>query len=105
MNKPANVKKTRELIRRAFEAQVLASGFGLVEVLSACPTDWGMKPLEATKRVEEELIPILPAGDFQGPERGGPPLMYTDVMMTGFGGQGILLIGNLLAEAALIENY
>ena len=31
--------------------------------------------------------------------------MYTDVMMTGFGGQGILLIGNLLAEAALLENY
>jgi 2-oxoglutarate ferredoxin oxidoreductase subunit gamma len=31
--------------------------------------------------------------------------MYTDVMMTGFGGQGILLIGNLLAEAALLENF
>ena len=65
VNKPANIKKTRELIRRAFEVQIKNIGFGFVEVLSACPTDWGLKPLEAIKRVEDELIPYYPLGIFK----------------------------------------
>jgi len=65
VNKPANVRRTRELIRKAFLAQLNDLGFGFVEVLSACPTDWGLKPLEAIKRVEEELIPYYPLGIFK----------------------------------------
>jgi len=65
VNKPANVRRTRELIRRAFEVQLKDIGFGFVEVLSACPTDWGLKPVDALKRVEEELIPYYPLGIFK----------------------------------------
>lgn len=65
VNKPANVRRTRELIRRAFEVQIKGIGLGFVEVLSACPTDWGLTPLNAIKRVEEELIPYYPLGIFK----------------------------------------
>jgi len=65
VNTPANVKKTRALIRRAFEVQIKDIGFGFVEVLSACPTDWGLKPIDAVKRVEEELIPYYPLGIYK----------------------------------------
>ena len=43
-------------------------GFSLVEVLSACPTNWGMTPLEALKFVEEEMTPVYPLGEFKVPE-------------------------------------
>jgi len=65
VDKPANLKRTRKLIFKAFEAQVEMNGFGFVEVLSACPTDWGMTAAQAMKRVEEEMIPYFPLGVFK----------------------------------------
>ncbi len=65
VDKPANLKKTRKMVFKAFQAQVEMGGFGFIEVLSACPTDWGMTPLQALKRVEEELIPYFPLGVFK----------------------------------------
>jgi len=65
VNKPANLKRTRKLIFQAFEAQVKLNGFGFVEVLSACPTDWGMTPAKAMERVADEMIPYFPLGVFK----------------------------------------
>ncbi len=62
VDKPANVKKARKIIRQAFQMQVEGKGFSFVEVLSACPTNWGMTPREATKRVSDEMIPYFPLG-------------------------------------------
>jgi 2-oxoglutarate ferredoxin oxidoreductase subunit beta len=62
VDRPANVRKARRVIRRAFEMQVEGKGFSFVEVLSACPTNWGLSPLEANKRVADEMIPYFPLG-------------------------------------------
>jgi len=65
---PAQVIKTKKAIRRAFQTQMAGLGFSLVEVLSACPTNWGMSPLEALKFVEEKMVPVYPLGEFKVPK-------------------------------------
>ncbi len=65
VDKPANLRRARRLIRQAFGAQIEQKGFGFIEMLSACPTDWGLKPQAALKRVEEEMIPYYPLGVFK----------------------------------------
>lgn len=62
---PAQVTRTKRAIRRAFEAQMAGLGFSMVEVLSACPTNWGLNPLEALKHVEEQMVPVYPLGEFK----------------------------------------
>ncbi len=64
-NNPANVRKMKKAIRRAFECQKKGLGFSMVEVLSTCPTNWGMPPLDALKRLEDEMIPYFPLGNFK----------------------------------------
>lgn len=65
VNNPANVRKARKMILKAFETQVNNMGFSFVEVLSACPTNWKMTPLDALKRVDNELIPYFPLKIFR----------------------------------------
>ena len=65
VNNPANLVKAKKAIRKAFQMQVEEMGFSFVEVLLACPTNWGMTPLEANRRVEEEMIPYFPLGVFK----------------------------------------
>jgi 2-oxoglutarate ferredoxin oxidoreductase subunit beta len=59
---PKNVIKAKEAIKKAFEAQVQGKGFALVEVLSTCPTNWGLSPNEALKWLEAYMIPQFPLG-------------------------------------------
>ena len=63
---PKNLMKAKKLLKRAFEVQINDEGFGFVEFLSACPTNWKMTPEQATKRVQEEMIPYFPLGIFKG---------------------------------------
>ncbi|NQU08992.1 MAG: 2-oxoglutarate oxidoreductase [Candidatus Abyssubacteria bacterium] len=63
------VLKAKKAIRKAFEMQVNEMGFSIVEVLSACHTNWRVSPLEGQKKVEEEMIPYFPLGVFK--ERTG----------------------------------
>lgn len=65
---PKNLLKTRKLMQRAFEVQINGEGFGFVEVLSACPTNWKMSPERANRRIKEEMIPYFPLGIFKGGE-------------------------------------
>jgi 2-oxoglutarate ferredoxin oxidoreductase subunit beta len=55
VNNPKNLLDAKKQIKNAFRYQVEEKGFSFVEVLSACPTNWGMDPLAANKRVEEEM--------------------------------------------------
>jgi 2-oxoglutarate ferredoxin oxidoreductase subunit beta len=65
VNSPKNLMRAKKLLRRAFEVQINNEGFGFVEFLSACPTNWKMSPKNATKRVEEELVSYFPLGIFK----------------------------------------
>jgi len=140
-NKP--VMNSGRAVGRAIENQVRGLGFSLVEVLSPCPTIWKLDPLEAQRRVLEELPKTFPLGVFRDrtkeaqarPSRVAPPplseipqiLGLTEVddktpvtnhqppatasirreatdarlKIAGFGGQGVLLLGEVLAEAGL----
>jgi 2-oxoglutarate ferredoxin oxidoreductase subunit beta len=69
LNTPANLMKAKKAVRRAFEMQMNDMGFSFVELLSSCPTNWGMSSLKANERVEKELIPYFPLGIFK--ERRG----------------------------------
>lgn len=57
-----NISKAKRAIKKAFEIQLSGKGFALVEVLSTCPTNWGMTPIEALKWLEENMIPYYPLG-------------------------------------------
>lgn len=63
------VLNAKKAIRKAFEMQVNEMGFSIVEVLSACHTNWRVAPLDGQKKVEEEMIPYFPIGVFK--ERTG----------------------------------
>ncbi len=63
---PKNLMKAKKMIRRAVEVQVNREGFGFVELLSACPTNWKMSPQDATKRVQEEMSSYFPLGVYKG---------------------------------------
>ena len=65
---PKHVLKAKEAIRKSFETQVKGQGFSMVEVLSTCPTNWGMAPTEALKWLEANMIPQYPLGIFRTPE-------------------------------------
>ena len=62
------IKRAKKAIREAFDVQQRGLGFAMVELLSSCPTNWGMKPDEALKWVEEAMVPAFPLGDFKVPE-------------------------------------
>lgn len=66
----AGVRKTKKAIKKAFEVQLEGKGFGIVEILSTCPTNWGITPVESLKWLEENMIPYYPLGNFRTPEEG-----------------------------------
>jgi 2-oxoglutarate/2-oxoacid ferredoxin oxidoreductase subunit beta len=68
MHDPKHVLKAKEAIQQAFEIQVKGIGFSLVEVLSTCPTNWGISPTEALKWLEANMIPQFPLGTFRSPK-------------------------------------
>ncbi|MEI6101274.1 MAG: thiamine pyrophosphate-dependent enzyme [Eubacteriales bacterium] len=58
----ANVIKAKKAIRKAFEYQMEGKGFTMVELLSTCPTNWGMSPVESLNWLKESMIPAFPLG-------------------------------------------
>lgn len=65
LHNPKNIRQAKKAIRLAFETQVRGLGFSMVELLSTCPTNWGMTPLEALNWVQEYMIPVYPVGDYK----------------------------------------
>ncbi|MBI9014742.1 MAG: 2-oxoglutarate oxidoreductase [Clostridiales bacterium] len=68
VHNPAAIRKTKKAIKAAFECQLRGEGFSIVEVLSTCPTNWGIAPVESLKWLEENMIPYYPLGNFRKPE-------------------------------------
>jgi len=65
VTRPRDIMKAKQAILKAFKNQVEEKGVSLVEVLSTCPTNWGMRPTEANKWLEENMIPYYPLGVFK----------------------------------------
>ena len=62
MHDVPNINKTKKAIKKAFQYQMEGKGFSMVEILSTCPTNWGLSPVEALKWLEENMIPHYPLG-------------------------------------------
>lgn len=60
-----NIRKTKEYMKKAFEVQMQGLGFGFVEILSTCPTNWHMTPQESHERVRNELFEVYPLGVYK----------------------------------------
>ena len=68
-----NIRKAKAAIKKAFETQMAKKGFSIVEVLSTCPTNWGLTPLEALEWLRQNMMPYYPLGVYQdrtGNEKG-----------------------------------
>ena len=61
----AHINDCKKAIRKAFKYQQEKKGFSIVEILSNCPTNWGMTPIEALERIKNEVIPYYPLGVFK----------------------------------------
>ncbi len=123
-----HIMQARKAIRKALELQRANAGFTLVEILSPCPTIWKKDPVEARKWVAEQMIPNFPLNVFRDrqpevPQVDAPQHTVADVLelnddgatakhqgkscsikVAGFGGQGVLLLGIVLAEMGMREN-
>jgi 2-oxoacid:acceptor oxidoreductase gamma subunit (pyruvate/2-ketoisovalerate family) len=123
----------RKAIRKALKNQIDGRGFSLVEVLSTCPSGWKVSPREAVRWVEENMMPVFPIKVFRDIDRSESirrltvkaPLptetaaegaaeaakpsaaaeKFEEIALTisGFGGQGVLFAGVVLAEGAVRE--
>ncbi|MGA8491536.1 MAG: 2-oxoacid:acceptor oxidoreductase family protein [Terriglobales bacterium] len=128
-----NIMKARRAIRKALELQRDGAGFSFVEILSPCPTIWGKDPVEARRWVLETMTSTFPLNVFRDrrpaiPAENEPPQRpvadvlgispraeihdkpkhahhFKDVKIkiAGFGGQGVLLLGQLLIEMGMRE--
>lgn len=136
--------KARRAVHKALRNQFEGRGFSLVEILSPCPTGYGMAPTEACEWIRDQLVPQYPPGVLKdvSAERQGwvrrraevaaeefarilglaptneeaspnhalispPAVAYRNprIKVAGFGGQGLLFLGRILAEAGLCHGY
>ena len=68
VNTTANIVKAKKAIKKAFKYQMEGKGFCMIEVLSTCPTNWGLSPVEAMTWLEENMIPYYPLGVYKDKE-------------------------------------
>lgn len=64
LTSPKNINKCKKYMRNAIRAQLEGLGFAMVEALAPCPVQWGMKPGEALKYIDEKVVEIFPPGEF-----------------------------------------
>ncbi len=72
VDSPKNVRKAKKAIKKAFETQINGRGYSLVEVVSTCPTNWGLTPQESFAWMRENMLPYYPLG------------VYKDVVADGY---------------------
>ncbi len=65
VNTVPNIKKAKAAIKKAFQNQIDKKGLSIVEVLSTCPTNWGMTPEQALEWVKTDMIPFYPLGVYK----------------------------------------
>ena len=69
VNNVKNVKHAGKAIEKAFRNQMEGKGFSLIEVISACPTNWGLTPQKALQWVDEKMIPYYPLGVYRDKDK------------------------------------
>jgi 2-oxoglutarate/2-oxoacid ferredoxin oxidoreductase subunit beta len=72
VDSPRNIRAAKKAIKKAFEYQIEGVGYTIVEVVSTCPTNWGLSPAEALEWMRENMLPYYPLG------------VYRDVKAEGF---------------------
>ena len=128
INTPAAVRKAKQAIITAFGRQIEGKGFSLIEVLSPCPTYWRLPPAEAMTAIDEWMVKTFPLGVFKDKEaasankpRRKPNVKAKrkgvaagersnadatkEILLAGSGGQGVILTGKMLAQAAVAEGW
>ncbi len=65
VNNVKNIKKAKQAIKKAFQNQIDGKGFSLIEVLSTCPTNWGLNPKDALKWLDENMESYYPLGVYK----------------------------------------
>lgn len=65
VNNAVNIRKTKQYIKKAFEAQMRGEGSTMVEILSQCPTNWAMDPQESVQWVADNMIPFYQLGEIK----------------------------------------
>ncbi len=65
VNNIKNIKKAKQAIKKAFQNQIEGKGFSLVEVLSTCPTNWGLTPKDSLKWLDENMETYYPLGVYK----------------------------------------
>ena len=60
-----HVRESKKAMRKAFEVQLQGLGFGFIELLSGCPTNWHLDPIAANKRIAEAMMPVFPLGVYK----------------------------------------
>ena len=65
VNNVKNIKNAKKAIKKAFQNQIDGKGFSLVEVVSTCPTNWGMTPQKALKWIDDNMLPYYPLGVYK----------------------------------------
>lgn len=68
LDTPANVRKAKKAIQKAFFVQQKRLGFSFVEILSTCPTNWGLTPAQSQEFITNQMIPYYPLGNLRSPE-------------------------------------
>jgi 2-oxoglutarate ferredoxin oxidoreductase subunit beta len=65
---PKNILQAKKTIKKAFQNQIDKKGFSIVEVLSTCPTNWGLAPKDALQWLRDNMIPYYPLGVYKDGE-------------------------------------
>jgi len=65
VDNPKHVMETKKAIKKAFKTQIDKKGFSIVEVLSTCPTNWGLEPAEALEWLRDNMMPVYPLGVYK----------------------------------------
>ncbi len=65
VDSPKNVNRAKKAIQKAFQNQLDGKGFSIVEVLSTCPTNWGMSPADSLEWLRQNMMPYYPLGVYK----------------------------------------
>jgi 2-oxoglutarate ferredoxin oxidoreductase subunit beta len=68
LTKPAYIIRAKKAIKKAFQFQIDGKGFSMVEILSTCPTNWGLNPKEANEWLDQKMISYYPLGEYKNSE-------------------------------------
>lgn len=68
VDSPKNIRETKKCLKKAFQVQQKGLGFALVSILSTCPTNWGLSPVDSLKWLQDNMIPIYQMGELKATE-------------------------------------